>query len=111
MCRTVEIAQYINSLSSEDDSFDFGSAADESDQYNCSNSMFSTVTQTVLLAAIAVKMIRTCNLLKKYESFDDEGLHSDDCSTCDDQIVENVQFVISLFLNFFSSLIEFQNGL
>ena len=67
MCRTVEIAQYINSLSSEDDSFDFGSATDESDQYNCSNSMFSTVTQTVLLAAIAVKMIRTCNLLKKYE--------------------------------------------
>lgn len=102
-------SDFEDDLSSEDDSFDFGSAGDESDQAGCSYSadmpgeqVFNSDSESSIYSDLSSNSAHGVQSDEEiWESSDDEDLESDDCSTCDNQTVRNVLFGVSLFLNFF----------
>jgi len=102
-------SDFEDDLSSEDDSFDFGSAGDESDQAGCSYSadmpgeqVFNSDSDSSIYSDLSSNSAHGVQSDEEiWESSDDEDLDSDDCSTCDNQTVRNVLFGVSLFLNFF----------
>ena len=102
-------SDFEDDLSSEDDSFDFGSAGDESDQAGCSYSadmpgeqVFNSDSDNSIYSDLSSNNAHDVQSDEEiWESSDDEDLDSDDFSTCDNQTVRNVLFGVSLFLNFF----------